>query len=458
MQLDLAVNIDGALVYPRQVDPATATNLQPRERFAEGQAPMIIRSQDRHSTCNRAAPGKEFWRDGTGGVAVIFGLVILPIMLVLGAAIDYSRATSMRTRLQAAVDAGALQAAGHSALTQAERQTLAQNIVRANLGSLASTLNPTITETEPSGHFKVTATASVPTAIMQLARIDSIPIGAAATAANKATGSSTANVCILALSPTISPGLLVNSAVSINAPNCEIDVASTGNPAATFNAAATFNVSKICVAGTRTIQNGGAVSALSTGCAVASDPFASSLPTPPSLACTVNSQNYSGNTTLQPGVYCGGFNFNSPAGTITFAPGLYVFKGASFNVNQGWTMDGSAGVTFYFADTSYLQINSGVTANLAAPTTGTYANILMYEAQGLSESAFTIDGSGGHSFSGLIHLPSRDITFNDMSNVTSEAVTIVVNSMIVDTDSWTIASAPLSIPATGTPSTPTLIQ
>ncbi|MGA8170168.1 MAG: TadE/TadG family type IV pilus assembly protein [Methylocystis sp.] len=393
---------------------------------------------------------------------MIFALAILPVMLLLGAAIDYGRATSMRSRLQDAVDAGAIQAASHPALTQAERQTLARNIARANLGSLATTLNPTIVETEPSGDFLVTATADVSTTVMQLARIDSIPIAVAATAKNKTISSSAGNVCVLALSPTISPGLLVNQAVSIKAPSCEIDVASTANPAATFNAAATFNVTKICLAGTQTIQNGGPVSVLSTGCAVASDPFASGLPAPPSTSCSgpeaVPAQNYTGDTTLQPGVYCGSFNFNAPAGTIKFDAGVYVLNGASFNIGAGWVMDGSAGVTFYYADQSYLQINGGVTANLAAPAAGTYANILMYEAPGLSESAFTIDGSGGHTFSGLIHLPSRDITFNNMSNVTSEAVTIVVNSIIVDTDDWNIASSPLTIPIAGTTTVPVLIH
>jgi Flp pilus assembly protein TadG len=385
---------------------------------------------------------------------------MLPILLLLGAVVDYGRAMTMKSRLQEAVDAGALQAARHPALTQAERQTLAQNIALANLGGLASTLNPTIIETEPSGNFKVTATAAVSAAFMQLLQFDTIPITVTATASITGRSASSASVCLLALSPTISPGLLINSGVSITAPSCEIDVASTGNPAATFNAAATFNVSKICVAGTQTIQNGGAVSALSTGCAVASDPFASSLPAPPSVSCTVNGQNYAGDTTLQPGVYCGSFNFNSPGGTIKFAAGLYVFNGASLNINEGWTMDGSAGVTFYFADSSYLQINSGVTTNLVAPTTGTYANILMYEAPGLTQSSFTIDGSGGHSFAGLMHLPSRNITFNSMSNVTADSVTVVVNSLILDTDSWNIASSPLSIPTAGTTTTtsPTLIQ
>ncbi len=404
------------------------------------------------------ARSERLYRDKSGVVAILFALALLPVLLMLGAAVDYTRASSMKARLQDAVDSAALNAAAHASLTQAQRLSLAQSTVLLNLGTSASALNPTITETETSGDYTVTVTAAVPTAFMTIAHINSVPIAAAATATNTgaSTSSSSSNVCILALSKTISPGFLVNSGVSITAPTCEIDVASTGNPAATFNASATFGVAKICVAGTHTIQNGGAVSKLSTGCTTASDPFASSLPTPTVGSCAVSNENYSGNVTLSPGVYCGNFNFNSPASTVTFNPGLYILKGASWNMNSGWEMTGT-GVTFYFADSSYIQINSGVTVNLTAPTTGTYANILMFEAPGLSESAFTINGSAGHTFAGLIHLPSRDITFNSMSNVSAEALTVVVNSLILDTDSWNIKSSPYVIPSAGAAATTSVV-
>ena len=224
-------------------------------------------------------------------------------------------------------------------------------------------------------------------------------------------------------------------------------MASTGNPAATFNSGDNFNVSKLCVAGTQILNNNGPMSALKTGCTVASDPFAGNLPAVTVGSCTVNSQNYSGNVTLSPGVYCGNFNFNG-TGTVTFLSGLFVIKGANWNMNSGWTMNG-AGVSFYFADTSYMQINSGVVANLTAPTSGTYANILMFEPTGLANSSFSINGQAGHSFQGLIYLPSRNITFNSMSNVTSEALTIVLNTVILNTLDWNLKSSVLSIPAAG---------
>jgi Flp pilus assembly protein TadG len=394
----------------------------------------------------RLGTSPSFLKARSGAAAVIFALGLVPLMAFLGAALDYTAATMFKTRLQHAVDEAALVAAQNPSLTQPARQQLAISSILANLGNSASGLNVTTAESEPSsGRYQVNSTLVVPTTIMKMMKINSITVSATATALAGPTNSN--SVCILALSQTASPGMLANSSVVINAPTCEIDVASTGNPAATFNGGDSFSVSKLCVAGTQILNNAGTISPLKTGCPVAADPFAGKLPTVTVGGCDVNSQNYSGNITLNPGVYCGGFNFNG-SGTVTFNPGLYVFKGVSWNMNSGWTMNGY-GVTFYFADSSYMQINGGVTANLTAPISGTYANILMYEPSGLPQSGFTINGQAGHNFQGLIYLPSRNITFNSMSNVTSEAMTIVVNSVILDTLNWNLKSSAYVIPGSG---------
>ena len=189
-----------------------------------------------------------------------------------------------------------------------------------------------------------------------------------------------------------------------------------------------------------TLQNGGSVTKLSASCSVPADPYASSLPSVTVGGCTVSDQNYTGVNTLYPGVYCGNFNFNG-SGALSLNPGLYVFSGAHWNLNSGWTVNGT-GVTFYFADSnSYIQINSGVSITASAPTSGTYANILMFEPQGLAESSYTIDGTSGHSLNGLIYQPSRNITFNSQSNVTTENLTIVVNQLILDSLTWNLGPA-----------------
>jgi Flp pilus assembly protein TadG len=49
-----------------------------------------------------------FRRDRSGNVAVIFTLALLPIISAIGCSIDYSRATQLRSKLQAAIDAASV--------------------------------------------------------------------------------------------------------------------------------------------------------------------------------------------------------------------------------------------------------------------------------------------------------------------------------------------------------------
>ncbi|THD68317.1 MAG: pilus assembly protein [Bradyrhizobium sp.] len=49
-----------------------------------------------------------FRRDKSGNIAVIFTLALLPILSAIGCAVDYSRATQLRSKLQAAADAASV--------------------------------------------------------------------------------------------------------------------------------------------------------------------------------------------------------------------------------------------------------------------------------------------------------------------------------------------------------------
>ena len=220
--------------------------------------------------------------------------------------------------------------------------------------------------------------------------------------------------------------------------------ASTASPAAIFNSGSTLTVKKTCVAGS-VINNGGTVGGLTTGCTTHANPYKNTITAPTVGSCTVNSANYSGSVYLSPGTYCGNFNFNG-SGTVNLAAGTYIFNGTTWNINSGWTITGT-GVTLYFVNSSsYVQFNSGVTVSLTAPTSGTYANVLMFEPDGLSTSSFAIDGtsSSGHALQGLVYLPSRNITFNSTYSGTADAFTLVVNQLIFDSNSpnsWSITPA-----------------
>jgi Flp pilus assembly protein TadG len=379
---------------------------------------------------------ESLWRNRSGNVAVIFGLSLLPLIGLSAMAVDYSRASVMQARAQAALDAAVL---GGAAQPASSRVQVATNSFSGNFSPFTGITAPTPTfTTNADGSFSGSATFTVPTTLGATIGIPSVTVAVSATAIAKTTSSTTNNVCILVLDPSSAQTLLVNSGVNLNAPKCEIDVASTNTTAAMINSSLP-NVGSVCIAGGYTLNGGSTVNNISKNCKTATDTIAGTIPSPTVGACTISNQNYSGTVNLSPGTYCGNFNFNG-SGTLSLASGVYIFSGTHWNLNSGWSITGS-GVTFYFADSSsYIQFNSNVSVNLSAPTSGTYSNVLMFEPSGLSKSSFAVDGtSTGHALQGLIYLPSRNITFNSSANVTSDALTLVVNQIIFDTVTWSMS-------------------
>lgn len=394
----------------------------------------------RPTLSSRPGPMRSLLSSRSGQVGLIAALLALPLAMIVGLAIDYSRASTARDQMQVAIDGAVLAGArdASSSWTTVATRTF-------DAGLLADvTVSSRSFAADSDGNYAGTAQAKLKTSFGGLFSLDALSLQVTATAVRKAAGN---KVCILLLSTTASPGLLLNGGANLNAPNCEVHVKSTANPAATFNSGTVFTTLKTCVAGTNVLDNGGTHASLTKGCSTATDPFAGTLPTP-STICPATAPTIPNTTTmtLQPGVYCGWFNFNGgPA--VTLNPGVYVIKNGGWNVNGG-SLSGS-GVTFYMADTSYIQFNGTVKLDLTAPTSGTYTNLLWYEAQSLSQSSFTMNATNGARLTGLIWLPSRNLTLNAGASATSNNLTMVLNSLIMNTVNWTIGSADKAITTSG---------
>jgi len=379
---------------------------------------------------------REFFRSRDGNLTITLALAAIPLIGAIGMAVDLSKANDVKTQLQKSLDAAVLAGV---AQVSAEQVSTATAVFTGDYLPKHTTAATSAFTQNADNSLSGTASTSVNVSFLSVLGISSVPVTAAATAMPGAQPMS--NVCILLVNQLDYQALLVNSGAQINAPSCEIHVASTQSPAAIFNT--TLNVKRICIKGSTIIKNGGANPPAVTSCATISDPFAGKLPTVTAGTCIYQSP-LSGNVTLNPGTYCGGINFNG-SGTLTLNPGLYVLKSGSMILNSGWTVNGT-GVTFYFADQgSYIQFNGNVTANLSAPTSGGYANILIFEPTGLGNTQLAINGTSGSSFTGLLYLPSRDVTINSVSNVSSNSITMVFSTLILDATNWTIAPGALSM-------------
>lgn len=122
---------------------------------------------------------RSLWSDRRGNVAVLFGLAAVPIMGVMGVAVDYTRASHYRAILQSAVDTAAL--GGATATSEKAIKDTVVSVMDSTLPG-GSSLNATHYSSHiDSDSVTVSADAQVPTTIGALFR-DKMPIEVSATA------------------------------------------------------------------------------------------------------------------------------------------------------------------------------------------------------------------------------------------------------------------------------------
>lgn len=116
-------------------------------------------------------------RDGT--VAMMFGLVLLPTLVAIGVGVDVARAYSAKMRFEAAFDNAAM-ALRASAATETPAALQARMQSYLDLANVRGG-HVTLQMSDPLKPVVImTASTSVPTMLMQLAGVSSLPLRAAA--------------------------------------------------------------------------------------------------------------------------------------------------------------------------------------------------------------------------------------------------------------------------------------
>lgn len=387
-------------------------------------------------------------RNNEGNLAIIAALVFAVIIIVAGGAIDASMAYVERRHMQEALDAAVLAATKED--DAARRRTKAISVLDANLAGFKAEL--ALAESQPTSmgaktalgleknaDGSITGTLRRPQTniFLGILGLDEFSLAVKSTAIAIA---SAGGPCITVLGSS-GQDVLINSGANVKSDKCEMHVHSTANPAFIMNSGSTISLAKFCVKGKNYIKNGGTLSNLETGCSVAADPYAGKFAEPTvSSTCTTSGYFNSSTVTMQPGVHCAtGFN-GTP--TFTFAPGLHIIKGMMV-INSGATVIAD-GVTFYFPDTSSeIRANGSLKFTATAPTSGTYKGVLMFEktsnaSNNANKTQYIFNGSKGETLKGIIYLPNRNVTYNSTTNVTAQ-ISMVVNQIIMNSASWTIA-------------------
>ncbi|MGF1649352.1 MAG: TadE/TadG family type IV pilus assembly protein [Hyphomicrobiaceae bacterium] len=378
---------------------------------------------------------KWFISDREGAVAPMFAAVASIALIMPGIALDIGRFNTERFRVQMAADAAAIAGARAFALDVGDPVQVATDTFKAN----ASTSNVTPVVTRTSDGVSVTANVQLDTTFLKFAQINELSTrveSAASTVFEEVAGGAApgGDVCILLMDGFKHHSLLLNGSMYLSAPSCEVQVKSTRqNEAMMVNTNVHFDVAKTCVEGKvrRNGGNRGVVGPIEENCRTIADPFVGKLPVPTIGTCKQR-PNFNGSTAnLTPGTYCGSWNFNGNVKDIVLSPGVYVLN------NSVWTFNGrlrGEGVTIYYATaSSRLQLNGQGSISIQAPTSGTYAGIVMYESGAITQKTqITVNGGSNSVWRGLVYLPSRDMTWNGNSGVESDELTVVFNSLILN--------------------------
>jgi hypothetical protein len=161
---------------------------------------------------------RAFCVDKGGNIAVIFALASIPIVTGIGAAIDYSRASAIKTSVQAALDAAVLAGAKDAG---SGWSALAADVFKSNLEARSISYGEPSFSKSGSDLYVGSASATVATSILSAIGIQTLPVAANSTA----TYTEADNSCILTLDQGQQKShisISLNGAPVINLSGCSI--------------------------------------------------------------------------------------------------------------------------------------------------------------------------------------------------------------------------------------------
>ena len=348
-------------------------------------------------------------RDRCGGVAVLVGLVLPVLLGICGLGLDVAYWYLQERRMQQAADVAAFGGA-----RAAQRHSGAFAEVRDAVDNDASVYGfqpepPIIDTVAQTVRVEIDAPAELFFAGLFLGGAFDIRVRATA---SWGTGGAP---CILALDPSMSRAIDTNSEASIRAIDCEVQANSLSSSALYSNSESYVTADRICVGGGAYTNSGSYHTPAPETCQPIADPL-SDLPLPSYSGCDYNDAEYdSTSTTIMPGVYCGGLEITSEA-DVFMAAGLYVITDDMFMVDSEAELTGNNVTIFMTGSDAVFEFDSEAQVNLTAPTTGTYAGILLFQDPAYG-GMHSVDSEATLTSTGAIYLPSGKLEVDSEAQV-----------------------------------------
>jgi Flp pilus assembly protein TadG len=351
-----------------------------------------------------------FLSDRKGNVGMMFGIALLPILAMVGSAVDYARIRSYQSRVQASLDGAVLAGAAQSV---GSRDATATNAFVASVptNSIGTVSIPTFV-TNADQSYSGTVQGSVGTSIMGVVGINSIALKVSSTAIPPSVP--TPGRCMIALNPATKSAMDDSGGTKVN-PACVVQVNSSDSKAVTLSGSAAVTSKENCIVGGVSTSGDAVMNPPpDASCQAFADPFAAMVK-PAVGSCDFvgfTQSNFVGS--VYPGTYCNGMNFSN--GTITFAPGLYIITNGTLQTSGSATLYGN-GVSFYFTgNNTGVNFSGGTNIKLIATSSGILAGFVFYlDSSGKPNKSSQLSGGSQLYYEGVIYMPGQNINLSGES-------------------------------------------
>jgi len=378
-------------------------------------------------------------------VILLVALMMVPILGMVGIALDsgylFVTRRSMQTAADSAALAGSFDQANNSGTSLTTVTSVAKNDAKTNgYDDADSDVTVTVHSPPTSGSFQnadyveVIIEKTIPSFFMSMLSQIGVSAGDSTVKARAVAGRPSILACFVALDTSASNAFSITGGATINTPNCGIFVNSSNTQALHSGSNGT------CVTNLMTEVVGGSSLGCSfspapvPGAGAASDPLAAlTVPSRPTGSC-INPAN-SGTITLDPTKpYCkivltGNATLSLQAGATSNIIYIDGQGGTAFSVKQNGTTVTSSGMAFYVASGG-IGADPNTKLTLSAPTTGTYAGVAFFQAR-TNTTSVSFKGSGTtncKSITGIIYTAGADA---DLGSNAGDSGTCTTNSIFV---------------------------
>ncbi len=361
-----------------------------------------------------------FAGDRRGHVAMSFALTVMPLLTIIGGAVDLNTAYTVKQKLQALTDISAVSGARLPATSNENRMNAL--VSSFNVNAEASNIDGIVPKFFASNaEVQVEASAKSPTTILKLLGVDDIPVSAKTRARSQVQNGGV--ICLLALDGAAVEGLHLQGINKVSQKDCWAWVNSTSPTAINAVGASTGSAQGFCVAG-GVIGDDHFSPAPYRGCDPYEDPFASKFPADAPYVGDCKERNLNlrnGYHTVTPGVYCGGISMK-PQAIVHFEPGTYIIKDGGLDMQAQSVATGN-GVTFYFTgNNTGIDVKGGAEMQLRAPATGKLASFLFVQDPASNPGGeVNIQGGGRVKMEGVLYTPTWTVAIGGNGEVNQEA-------------------------------------